>query len=679
MHAVIQWLVDNKHQFEFEQVFHAALVAGRPVNVSVFEYDCSVLSNWRLVPGLVTKCKGDVAGFLMGLARNDRYTVGDRAVCLIAATGYAVGKDPVLPKGRIIEVAAALVSSAMSFAGASRKTEEFNALALSALSLQLNHPDVPMPVDRIQVSVKGKVCGKGRARVAQEALQTRAQDFLNDALRFAYYHPTKLLPPTREESPPSKEGIVTVEMAGAKVGRNDPCPCGSGLKYKKCCMDKAQEELKEAAGISEDRAKGFHEGKEHLLTADMLERMSVTDIERLDFAAVPDQVIEPLLDFLIRKQAVAGATQVFETLGYSERLEELYVRALRSAAKDNQQALLKRLAALVSAEELQSFQDCLHPRLALIAPAPEGQAAVIERQFKRELDDPVQLSNLAVGLMWWRMPALGLLTARAALATGPDAKRARALAHWMGEARERLGLPAEEPAAVLAVRIAERQEEEVASAEYAKELERRLQQVASGARKSDQRLEQLEKLLDDNQQELSRVRESAVAERREGIPEEELRRLNVELKGELRQVHEERNSLRKVSESYAAQLADMKAALKESGTAPAPDESGQEAQLAEEVSGSQPVRIPVFPKRFGGVLSCFPNPVRGDLMRVIGGMAAGDESAFLGTRRLKTRPAYYRQTVKKRYRVILKILPETLQVVDLMHRSDFERAVDRLR
>ena len=22
-----------------------------------------------------------------------------------------------------------------------------------------------------------------------------------------------------------------------KVGRNDPCPCGSGLKYKKCCLN----------------------------------------------------------------------------------------------------------------------------------------------------------------------------------------------------------------------------------------------------------------------------------------------------------------------------------------------------------------------------------------------------------------------------------------------------------
>ncbi|MBD3334727.1 MAG: hypothetical protein GF355_04370, partial [Candidatus Eisenbacteria bacterium] len=27
----------------------------------------------------------------------------------------------------------------------------------------------------------------------------------------------------------------TVVRAQPKVGRNDPCPCGSGLKYKKCC------------------------------------------------------------------------------------------------------------------------------------------------------------------------------------------------------------------------------------------------------------------------------------------------------------------------------------------------------------------------------------------------------------------------------------------------------------
>jgi len=28
----------------------------------------------------------------------------------------------------------------------------------------------------------------------------------------------------------------TLRAPGTKLGRNDPCPCGSGRKYKKCCM-----------------------------------------------------------------------------------------------------------------------------------------------------------------------------------------------------------------------------------------------------------------------------------------------------------------------------------------------------------------------------------------------------------------------------------------------------------
>ena len=34
---------------------------------------------------------------------------------------------------------------------------------------------------------------------------------------------------------PTLEGPKPI-MADPKVGRNDPCPCGSGKKYKKCCM-----------------------------------------------------------------------------------------------------------------------------------------------------------------------------------------------------------------------------------------------------------------------------------------------------------------------------------------------------------------------------------------------------------------------------------------------------------
>ena len=28
---------------------------------------------------------------------------------------------------------------------------------------------------------------------------------------------------------------VAVKRTAPKVGRNDPCPCGSGKKYKRCC------------------------------------------------------------------------------------------------------------------------------------------------------------------------------------------------------------------------------------------------------------------------------------------------------------------------------------------------------------------------------------------------------------------------------------------------------------
>ena len=35
----------------------------------------------------------------------------------------------------------------------------------------------------------------------------------------------------------SKEWKLSKQASSTKVGRNDPCPCGSGKKYKKCCAN----------------------------------------------------------------------------------------------------------------------------------------------------------------------------------------------------------------------------------------------------------------------------------------------------------------------------------------------------------------------------------------------------------------------------------------------------------
>jgi preprotein translocase subunit SecA len=34
----------------------------------------------------------------------------------------------------------------------------------------------------------------------------------------------------------SREAQKPIKRAAPKVGRNDPCPCGSGKKYKRCCL-----------------------------------------------------------------------------------------------------------------------------------------------------------------------------------------------------------------------------------------------------------------------------------------------------------------------------------------------------------------------------------------------------------------------------------------------------------
>ena len=56
---------------------------------------------------------------------------------------------------------------------------------------------------------------------------------------------TKNPPPKQTASPMAKvanasrggaaASKVTEKVEGKKVGRNDPCPCGSGKKYKHCC------------------------------------------------------------------------------------------------------------------------------------------------------------------------------------------------------------------------------------------------------------------------------------------------------------------------------------------------------------------------------------------------------------------------------------------------------------
>jgi hypothetical protein len=75
--------------------------------------------------------------------------------------------------------------------------------------------------------------------------QELEDDFYNIP-EFPNFNPTAREPEVSgpEESEPVEffySGPSPYTKPENEIGRNDPCPCGSGKKYKKCCMDKAQD------------------------------------------------------------------------------------------------------------------------------------------------------------------------------------------------------------------------------------------------------------------------------------------------------------------------------------------------------------------------------------------------------------------------------------------------------
>ncbi len=50
------------------------------------------------------------------------------------------------------------------------------------------------------------------------------------------HFPTPKVCVKKQSIPPIQHSEPSATLPSSKVGRNDPCPCGSGKKYKKCCM-----------------------------------------------------------------------------------------------------------------------------------------------------------------------------------------------------------------------------------------------------------------------------------------------------------------------------------------------------------------------------------------------------------------------------------------------------------
>jgi hypothetical protein len=107
--------------------------------------------------------------------------------------------------------------------------------------INLRMTDYILPVRR-QYAVVLAYCGDFAAADAEMArLAPYARGLDPIALR-EYRSQLALIEKLKKQAPPPQwqmpsvfAGLGLQTVKGGKVGRNQPCPCGSGTKYKKCC------------------------------------------------------------------------------------------------------------------------------------------------------------------------------------------------------------------------------------------------------------------------------------------------------------------------------------------------------------------------------------------------------------------------------------------------------------
>ena len=93
-------------------------------------------------------------------------------------------------------------------------------------------------IDSLPAMFKGKLKDpviKKRLIEIAKRMEADGVDFKNirQMKKWMKAHEAELRTEAQGGAAPQK--VETVVHDGPRIGRNDPCPCGSGKKYKKCC------------------------------------------------------------------------------------------------------------------------------------------------------------------------------------------------------------------------------------------------------------------------------------------------------------------------------------------------------------------------------------------------------------------------------------------------------------
>jgi hypothetical protein len=536
--------------------------------------------------------------------------------------------------------------------------------------------------------IPGVMVGAASARLADEHLNqvaakwiTLSRSYDGEALvlglrRALTEDPVGSLPATQTRVTSG----FTVRRSVEKLGRNDPCHCGSGKKYKKCCLSADEERLKDPSPVEGLTMAELKADPLPHLRPNELRDLPAREQAKLDFSQLPTPT---LVDFLRRfsvHHMWADAERVLETLDqrddfFQDHRFEYATDLLRTGELELAASQLKRLRELE-----QEVPADLELELDMAKEPPGCLLARLNQMALKGLKDEQEdhLITLAF-LLLYQFPGLGIPFARGVLSAARYLD-SYTLTDLIEDVRDRLDLPPGDRA----LEIFESQLEgkleraqEQASREGYEKLAAETQDLRQRLSQSAQRVAEFSQQLEEKEKELASRLATVPVETsaQSGAPDPEVGRLREKVRQLKSLIDEGNRERRELRESVKEMSATASAPSREEPSEPAEE---QEGELDDSFS-SWPVLLPRFSSQAESDFRRAESSTSRRALARLGEICAGDPGALGQVKKLHLRPAWRSARVGRSHRLLFE--PRTdegiLEVLALIQRRDLERTLAR--
>ena len=461
--ALIAETVKENNPKSFLHVMVAALGRERRVSARHLAQGASLLGNDLWMGSVMLKVQGDVPEQIMAALENSQLSYPVEAAALLAMQDWCQERR----EGKLPETFFSIARRLVRHENLPTEARGY----LTTLALRMNDAG-------LLALVRGwfPKATPDKLAAVEKSAQALGEAFLQHCRR-----PILELVGEKASNLLARGG--TMRRAVAKTGRNDPCPCGSGKKYKHCCLEKDNERLHHSSGVAGVTLEELQADLDAHLTPELLDRTNPHDMLKLDPLKVPAGLRPTYLLRLAVFHLFDRVVEAFEKIGFAEEsMVDTWTRVLFFAARAGRKEIIQRLIKARESFEKEpesQFEIPLGAALVLESEDPARTLQIMDDSAKDALvtEDPGHLNHLVCGLLFSPQRALGILAARGAIPLRPPAQAVGILDAIL-EARDVLNLPPDDPISDLVdKRNAEHEEEDAKLRAARQSLEAKAEEV----------------------------------------------------------------------------------------------------------------------------------------------------------------------------------------------------------